>query len=568
MNGITTNELVDSTRGHALIVSSNNETISSIEKMLAPSSIFSLVATSDEQAFSLLKNQNIFCILVESGVSSAPCKRFIRDLRGIIGNSYIPIVILACTEDIDQLAYCMSAGCDDILFKPFTALALNHRIESFERTRELKKLYKDSLNEQIVAKRILANAIDERSLKFKDIEFLNRSKAIFSGDLFISARHPDGSLNIMLADFTGHGLPSSVCSLPVADVFSTMTEKGFELAYILENINNKLCTLLPTRMFMACSVVNISSDLKQANVWNAGMPDIYLRDFKTGEIKNKLTSENVPLGISETASNQYHLNIIALTSGDQFILCTDGLTESLNSAGEMFGEHRIEECLRINKKQPSIFTALVNDFDEFRGGVSSADDVSVACIPCVSTLLNTNNNDITKNIHIGCNQDNYWHWFIELGGSSLLDIDPINSFIDEINKISGYSENLDKLSEIMSKLYKNVIDDNDLNDKYNSSSENQSRKAYGNSSESFIRIGIKKIYHNGIPALLVHMEDSGKQLSQNDVICTAGNINELSDHIDDEPLVFELNKLSASSDVGNRLEAIIFEHDSLVSVYG
>lgn len=570
MNGISINALVTHKNGYALLVSRSKETVSSIEKMLAASGASMLVAASEDQAFSFLKDQGISYILIESGMSDVPCNKFIRALRLIIGRQYIPIIILACTEDEAQLSYCMSAGCDDILFKPFTALALNCRISSLEKMRELKQLYKASLNEQIVAKRIMTNAMDERSLKFKEIELLNRSKAIFSGDLFLTARHPDGSLNIMLADFTGHGLPSTIGSLPVADVFSTMTEKGFELGYILENINNKLHTLLPTSMFMACSVLNISNDLKHVQVWNGGMPDIYVRGYETGNIESRLASSSVPLGITETISNQYHLKHIKLTPGDQLILFTDGLTESLNKDGDMFGEHRLEACLAKNSKDKSIFKALVNTFDEFRGDVVAMDDVTLACIPCTDELMSEDNIDVAKSMHIACSQDNRWHWYMELAGSSLREINPVQNVIDEIHKLSGRSVSTDQLSDIMTTLYNNVIEQDDYASNPQITNIHKPRKACDNSNDVFIRIGIKKIYHNGIPALLVHMEDSGRQFSQEALLNSLSNKagHNTESYYEEYPLVFELNKLSRNKNSGNRLEAIIFEHDNLVDNYG
>lgn len=570
MNGVSIKSLVTKKSRYALIVSRSNETISSIETMLEATGVSILVANNEEQAFSHLAKQKVSYILIESGLTEAPCKKFIRALRITIGDQYIPIIILATIEDEDQLFYCMSAGCDDILFKPFTALALNSRISSLEKTGELKQLYKASLNEQIVARRILINAIAERSIKFDEIELLNRSKAIFSGDLFLTARHPDGSVNILLADFTGHGLPSAIGALPVADVFSAMTEKGFELGYILENINNKLHTLLPTSMFMACSVLNVSNDLKLLKVWNGGMPDIYIRAYETGDIKQKIQSSDVSLGITETVSNQYKLKEIELTPGDQLILFTDGLTESLNKDNDMFGEHRLEKCLQKNSKEKSIFTALINAFDDFRGDVVSNDDITFACIPCTSKLLHANNIDISKRMHISSSQDNHWHWYIELGGSSLREINPVQNVIEQIHKMSGYSVSTDKLSNIMSLLYRNIIEQQGYEGDTQISNIHKTRKTCIDSADIFIRIGIKKIYHNGIPALLIHMEDSGKEFSQNALMQSLKMINDNAARLyDDEfPLVYELNKLSRKKGTGNCLEAIIFEHNRRENSYG
>lgn len=569
MNGVSINDLVAKKTGHTLLLSSSKETITSLEKMLEPAGIAMLVAETDEQAFYHLERQQVAHILIDSEISRTPCNKLICSLRNNIGGQDVPIIILASTENETQLTNCMSAGGVGVLFKPFTLLALNNKISTLEKIAELKQLYKGSLNEQVVARRILTNAIDERTTKFAEIDLLLRSKAIFSGDLFLTARHPDGSVNILLADFTGHGLPSAIGALPVADVFCTMTEKGFELGYILENVNNKLHTLLPTSMFMACSVLNISTDLKQVRIWNGGMPDIYVRDHKSGGIRYQIASSDVPLGITETVSNHYKLKCIDLTPGDQIILFTDGLTESLDKNDDMFGEERLQDCLQKHSEDKSVFNALINTFDEFRGDIVPMDDITLACIPCTSKLMYANNVDISKKMHIACSQDDRWHWYMELGGSSLHEIDPVHHVIAEIHKISGRSFNTDRLAEIMSSLYENVIQSEKHKNNPQVTDIHKARKISHDSVDAYVRIGIKKIYHNGIPALLIHMEDSGRVFSQDALLASLHDTKNKTKPCDEEfPLVYELNKLSRKNGVGNRLEAIIFENDSLVNNYG
>ena len=66
----------------------------------------------------------------------------------------------------------------------------------------------------------------------------------FCGDLIMSAPRPSGGVNILIGDFEGRGLPAAVAALPVAEVFYGMTEKGFGLSDIVEEINKKLLFIL------------------------------------------------------------------------------------------------------------------------------------------------------------------------------------------------------------------------------------------------------------------------------------------------------------------------------------
>ena len=387
MNAQALNILHEKNRRCVLVVSSSKEITSYVDKTMAESGVYTLVAETYEQAVDFLLNEQVTYILLDASLGYLSCKQSIGKLRINSGDRYIPIILLVSTEEDEQLSKCLSSDCDDVLFKPFTTLALHARISTVDKICELRELYKESIDEQLFAKRILTNAMGERSVHFEAIRLLSLSKDVFSGDLFITSRHPDGSLNILIADFTGNGLSAAVGALPVADVFNAMTKKGFHLGYILENINNKLHTLLPTSMFMACSVLSISSDLKNVTVWNGGMPDIYIREYETGRVHHKIKSSHIPLGITDTIVDQYDLTTVELTFGDQLIMFTDGLTDTLNQDDDMFGEERLEDCLQKNHSDKSIFTALVNDFNDFRGETKPIDDVTFVCVPCTNEIM-------------------------------------------------------------------------------------------------------------------------------------------------------------------------------------
>lgn len=374
-------------RGCVLIISGSQKTTSFVKETLAQEDFSTVSASSKDQALSLITNEQILYILIDTDLAGISSYEIAFSIRSHIGDYDIPIIVLVSADNVENLSCVLPHSYDDFLVKPLTAIALTSRIALLEKMRKLECLYKSSVNEQLVAKRILTNALDERTTHLDYIKLLSRSKEIFSGDLFITARHQDGSLNILIADFTGHGLPASICALPIVEVFSVMTDKGFDLEKILESINRKLHSLLPTGMFMACGVLNVASDLKYVSIWNGGMPDVYIREHKTGNIVHKIQSTHVPLGINKTILNRFELTKIALTPGDELILYSDGLTEAMNSDGDMFGYKGLDECLHNNKNNEFIFTAIVDEFNKFCAECDPIDDVTLAYIPCNSNMM-------------------------------------------------------------------------------------------------------------------------------------------------------------------------------------
>ncbi len=552
---------IDNTIGYShgcvLIVSDSSETITRVDESLLEQGFSTLSTSGSKSALRLFSDKHIDYVLLEAEHIDIPIDDLIYTLRARTGDVFIPIIVIAPAENETLLSKCISAGCDDFLFKPFTKTAIKVRFSSIEQVCELKKLYKSSINEQLVAKQILAYALSERNVQFEEIQLLSKSKAVFSGDLFLTAKRPDGGLHVLLADFTGHGLSAAIGALPVADIFSVMTNKGFELEDVLEDINNKLHTLLPVSMFMACSMLKIDSDLKHASVWNGGMPEIYVRNSKTGGIEHRIKASHIPLGIDESTKNNFKLDIININPEDQFIIYTDGLTEAENINGEMFGYQHLDKCLKKNQKKEFIFGSIVAAFNEFCGDVNPDDDVTLACIPCADSLTEVNDIDFVNNMQVASNRDDGWSWYMELSGSSLDDVNPVPIVIKEVRKISGYSVCNDKLSNILTVLYENAIKHGLL-----CSIEKSTAKIVHDkkNNDKYLRIGLKKVEHHGEPALLVSMEDSGDGFNHkkymDELVSDSGHEGENNNGI---PLVYKLSESLFYHGRGNHVEAIISE---------
>ena len=91
-------------------------------------------------------------------------------------------------------------------------------------------------------------------LKFsspQNVTYHLSSHSAFNSDILLMATRPEGRQHFMPGDFTGHGLAASIGALPIADIFYSMTKKGFEISEIVFEMNRRLYAQPPANLFLA-----------------------------------------------------------------------------------------------------------------------------------------------------------------------------------------------------------------------------------------------------------------------------------------------------------------------------
>ena len=551
-------------RGTVLIIHREQSDMALLTDCLQQENFSILQATDAAQAISLFQDNSVHLVIIEAEVVAATDTSPVEHIRELSSENFVPIVALAEHGNDAVLQQCSRAGVDDYIEVPFTPASLHVRTTVAAEIRELQHAYKCSVDEQLVGRRILSTALSARNLEIDQIACLSRSAAVFSGDLTLIARQPDGKLHVLLADFTGHGLSAAIGVLPVADTFSVMTEKGFEPDVIMQQINSKLHTLLPTGMFMAAALLQLDNELKFANVWNAAMPDVYVIDYASGHIRQRIGSSCVPLGIGEHLDNirKTHVNIMP---GDQFVLHTDGLTDSINASGEMFSVERFERILNRSAEVDSVFELIVRELDAFCGDTPLVDDVSVITVPCIHEVVQPPVNDSVLSQHVTHDYNGSWRWMMELSGASLHDVDPVPVVIHEYNKLTAQPVPMMQLHNVLTELYRNALEYGVFRTvrKQMERTHRCNRDDITNANlldGSFVRIELQQVHYRNRPAMLIRVEDSGRGFDHQQVM------KEVMDSKNDVSIGYGLKLVVDTCDSvmfnksGNMIEAVIVDH--------
>ena len=382
------------------------------------------------------------------------------------GRAWFPIIFLTSLTEASDLAKCISAGGDDFVSKPINKVIIKAKIDAFERIinlydtvaeqRERIQFHHEHLvQEQEAAKRIFNNIAHRGCLASDNINYHLSPMSIFNGDLMLAAELPRGGMRLFLADFTGHGLPAAIGAMPASEIFYGMTTKGFNIPDMMVEMNKRLYNVLPRGIFCCVIVIDIDSIDELLTIWNAGAPDSFLIDQQSGQVTS-IPSSHLPLGIQSPEKFKVTCKSFEFTKQHKIIAVTDGIIEAENSAGNMFGEQKMVDCIHANLNSDDICGALLAEVDLFCGVTEQSDDLSLLEVGFPAT----NSDDILQPskgelIESGTSDSEL---SLKLRGKSLGNFDPIPLFMQAILSCNELTSHRARIFTVLSELYNNALD--------------------------------------------------------------------------------------------------------------
>lgn len=131
--------------------------------------------------------------------------------------------------------------------------------------------------------------------------------------------------------------------------------------------------------FMTLFLCEIDGRKKTISWVNAGHDPAVIFDQSSGNFK-ELIGRALPLGVSEKAGYQESQRKLA---SDQIILIgTDGIWESQNTEGQMFGKERFRNVIRTHasKTAKEILQTVIDEIEKFCHPLENEDDVTLVVI--------------------------------------------------------------------------------------------------------------------------------------------------------------------------------------------
>ncbi|PVY79252.1 histidine kinase-like protein [Tamilnaduibacter salinus] len=388
-----------------------------------------------------------------------------RQIKKLAGETLVPVIFLTSLSDPEELARCLASGGDDFLSKPYNRVIIEAKIRAFERMRQMHQTLtvqrdlirarnEQLISEQQVARRVFDNVAHRGCLGARSIRYHCSPLSVFNGDILFACPRPAGGVNLLIGDFTGHGLPAAIGAMPVAEIFYGMTGKGFSAGDILREINQKLTAILTTDLFCCAAFVEAESWPGRVRIWNGGLPDGYLirRDGR----RMTLPSEHLPLGVVSPERFCADMTAYDAKEGDTVVFATDGVMEASTAQGEAFGEQRLMAALDDTTDDTAPFDRVIEALRAFMGGREWADDLTIVSLDLMRPDDTIDYAPLAASS--GLPGPPEWDCQYTLTGESLRQFNPLPLLLHICLEVPGLQAHSGDIYIILSELYTNALE--------------------------------------------------------------------------------------------------------------
>jgi sigma-B regulation protein RsbU (phosphoserine phosphatase) len=221
--------------------------------------------------------------------------------------------------------------------------------------------------------------VDAAGANFELHALLRPARAV-GGDLYIYFMLDATSFCAMVGDVSDKGIPAALFMARTITLAKAITPRARTPQAILQSLNRELCRGNDSCMFVTllCGVLDIHSG--ELSLASAGHEPPVLCGHARARLMEELET-GPALGLQEDAS--YPLHTLTLHEGDALLLYTDGITEAVDEALNLFGTDRLLQSLTLVPagSAPDVYTdRLVADVDRYAAGENQADDITVLAL--------------------------------------------------------------------------------------------------------------------------------------------------------------------------------------------
>ena len=347
---------------------------------------------SEAQSFSLGDGRNVMTTVIDSGRDLVLCEddeqaaQLLSTVPGAVAN-LLALPLSVKTEPVGALLVLNAAShqASDIdLLRTVVDLSSQAIENAILHERSLEQ---ERLAEQLrIAGEIQQTLLPQDPPEVAGLEFAawNEPCDDSGGDYYDVIAAGQSKVGFSVGDATGHGIGAALMITTARALLRALIGIEDDLSRLMTRMNSLTETDFADDRFITLALAVYDSATRELSYIGAGHdppPVIYRAASRDTEV---LDSHGLPLGMLPGMDYEAPARI-QLAKGDIFLMLTDGVHETANSAGELFGKERIDEIIRscAARSPAALIQEIRSAALEFRGDANQADDLTLLCIKAI-----------------------------------------------------------------------------------------------------------------------------------------------------------------------------------------
>ena len=310
-------------------------------------------------------------------------------------------VVLSAYGNMKNVRAAMNLGAFDFVMKPVDFDDMRATMERCLRNLELWREASATRDEYVSLNRDLEIAWDiqdsalPRAFPVHDgysVHAALEPARMVSGDFYDLIPLGDERIGLVVADVCGKGIPAAMVMMSTRTLLRGLAIAGADPGQVLREVNNVLAADNPLCTFV--TMIFGVFDPRDGSFTYANAGHDFPVVFGLGE-KSFLHEGGRGISLGLVPGMEYPVCRIVLRPGQGLFVCTDGVTEAQNAAGDLFGIEGVHELLSgmscDGGDADAVTRVVVDAVHEFAAGHQQSDDIT-----CLAQIFRNGSSGLQK----------------------------------------------------------------------------------------------------------------------------------------------------------------------------
>jgi len=374
-----------------LAVDDTPENLGVVKGILAPHYTVK-VANNGPTALKIAEKQPPDLILLDIMMPEMNGYEVCKILKSKVETRDIPVIFLTAMDQTSDESSGFELGAADYIAKPVnppilearvkTHLALKQSMDELHNAYGVIKRQKDRMEDELkIGHNIQMSMLPlvfppypERD-EFSINALLKPAREV-GGDFYDFFFVSQDEICLVIGDVSGKGVPGALFMAVTKTMIKSGTSGDYSPASIVTRVNDELSADNDQSMFVTLFLGIVNVRTGEFRYTNAGHNPPYILNERAELVC--LENRDGPI-IGAIGGIAYKENAVSFSRNDTLLLFTDGVTEAMNPAGDLYSDDRLETFLNSKQTLPTdqLVNAVLASVEEFAADAEQADDITL-----------------------------------------------------------------------------------------------------------------------------------------------------------------------------------------------